>query len=438
MRRAWRGSGVLASLPVLAAISTAVDPCTASAQVETAVVTIAGRIASFTPAFEEVHVPGNTDGLGLTEATFRAPFGITVDADGNILVADSTSAAPPFPGIVRIVSPILGSVPVSTRGTILYTVGPSPSLGSLFGGTASVALPGASGITDVAVTTVATPATGPAGSWVVAARGSEQIRVYSPAGALVSVFGTGIAGDLDGAAASARFNTPTAVALDGAGNVFVADQTNHRIRRIDAASGSVSTLAGAATPHQLAADCNLACSATVQGGFADGPANTTAQFKCPSGIAVGVGGNDVFVADSCNHRIRRVDQASGIVSTVAGSIAGFSDGIGAVARFDGPVGIEASGTGTLFVTDVLNQKVRRVTAGGSVTTIGVTEIITVDAFDLLDSGVAPPLKPAGNHFDFPWGIALGTLGVAGLTLDDEILFVSDLTKFRIREVQRLP
>ncbi|CAK0864411.1 unnamed protein product [Prorocentrum cordatum] len=136
-------------------------------------------------------------------------------------------------------------------------------------------------------------------------------------------------GYADGQGAAASFWCPMGVAVDGAGNVFVADSYNHRIRKISA-GGAVSTLAGSGDM-----------------GYADGQ-GAAASFWCPMGVAVDGAGN-VFVADSYNHRIRKIS-AGGAVSTLAGSgDMGYADGQGAAASFWCPMGVAVDGAGNVFV-----------------------------------------------------------------------------------------
>ena len=123
---------------------------------------------------------------------------------------------------------------------------------------------------------------------------------------------------------------PSGVAVDGAGNVYVADTVNHRIRKITT-SGVVSTLAGSGTS-----------------GYTDGT-GTSAQFKHPIGVAVDGAGN-VYVADQENHRIRKIT-TSGVVSTLAGSTYGYTDGTGTSAQFDYPIGVAVDGAGNVYVAD---------------------------------------------------------------------------------------
>ena len=141
----------------------------------------------------------------------------------------------------------------------------------------------------------------------------------------------GVAGGYrDGPGASARFNYPRGAAAAGS-TLYVADNLNHRIRAIDLASKTVSTLAGSGTA-----------------GHRDDTAGTAAQFNRPTGLALS--GTTLYVADYNNHRIRAIDLASGTVRDIAGDgTAGNKNGIGAAAQVTFPLGIAVSGD-TLYVT----------------------------------------------------------------------------------------
>jgi sugar lactone lactonase YvrE len=175
---------------------------------------------------------------------------------------------------------------------------------------------------------------------------SNRIRKLAPDGS-VTTFAGSIEGYADGQGAQAAFNTPSGLAIDSKGNLFVADTGNNRIRRISR-EGLVSTLAGNGTA-----------------GYADGAA-AQAQFDGPIGIAVDALGN-VYVADTYNDRIRKI-ASDGNVSTVAGVGLGYSDGPASSALFDTPCGIVVAADGTLIVADTGNHRLRKIT-NGQVTTV---------------------------------------------------------------------
>src|SRR5262249_27505014 len=157
------------------------------------------------------------------------------------------------------------------------------------------------------------------------------IRKVTPAGVVTTLAGTaGMRGSADGTGAAARFNSPAAVAVDGAGNVYVADQANFTIRKITSV-GVVTTLAGAAGMQ----------------GTADGT-GSAARFHVPVGVAVDGVGN-VFVADYGGDSIRKVTPA-GVVTTLAGAarIPGSADGTGPDAHFHNPTGVAVDSAGNVL------------------------------------------------------------------------------------------
>ncbi len=146
-----------------------------------------------------------------------------------------------------------------------------------------------------------------------------------------------------------QFSDPYGVAVDGKGNIYIADGGDgNRIRRI-APDGAVTTVAGG------------------EEGYADGP-GAKARFHTPSGLALDRQGN-LYVADTGNHAIRKITP-DGVVSTVAGSgVAGNADGVGKAAHFNGPVGLAIDDGGTLYVADTYNDVVRKIAPDGTVTTL---------------------------------------------------------------------
>jgi sugar lactone lactonase YvrE len=191
-----------------------------------------------------------------------------------------------------------------------------------------------------------------AGNLYVADTFNNTIRKITPAGAVSTLAGLARAtGSADGGGSSARFYAPAGVALDSAGNVYVADTNNSTIRKITPA-GVVSTLAG---------------SAGVSGN-ADG-SGSAAQFSFPGGVAVD-GADNVYVADTFNDTIRKITP-SGLVSTLAGMAGteGSADGIRSAARFNVPYGIAVDGAGNVYVADTNNSTVRKIIPAGVVSTL---------------------------------------------------------------------
>jgi sugar lactone lactonase YvrE len=211
----------------------------------------------------------------------------------------------------------------------------------------------------------------------------------------------GQAGKADGTGSAAQFYGPSGVAVDSAGNVYVADTYNHTIREVTS-SGVVTTLAG--SPGQA--------------GSADGTASA-AQFDQPYGAAVDSTGN-VYVADTFNHTIRKVT-SGGVVTTLAGSPgqAGSADGTGSAARFFYPIGVAVDSTGSVYVADQLNDTIRKVTSGGLVTTLGGSP------------GQAGGADAAGiaARFASPSGVAVDGVGN---------LYVADAGNNAIRKGAALP
>ena len=239
--------------------------------------------------------------------------------------------------------------------------------------------------------------------------GNGAIRKVSSSGTVTTLAGsTANRGYADGSGTAAMFNNPLGVAVDAAGNVFVADTYNNAIRKIDT-SGAVTTLAGSATtrgendatgtaasfnyPTSVAVDTggNVyvadAFNATIRKVTARGDVTTLAGsagvmgltnasgihalFNLPTALTIDNGGN-VYVTDSNNALIRKVT-SGGTASTVAGiaGIAGYRDGTSTTALFSQPRGITVDGTGTVYVADTGNALIRKITSDGTVTTVPI-------------------------------------------------------------------
>ena len=191
-----------------------------------------------------------------------------------------------------------------------------------------------------------------AGNLLVADKGNHTIRKITPDGTVTTLAGqAGDSGSADGAGADARFNQPFAIAIDPAQNLYVADTVNCTVRKITPA-GVVTTLAGLAGTQ----------------GSSDGR-GSAARFNIPSGIAVDAGGS-VYVADSGNNTIRKITPA-GMVTTLAGTagVYGMADGTGSAAEFFYPFALAVDAGNTVYVAEIGNCIIRRVTPAGEVTTL---------------------------------------------------------------------
>ena len=157
----------------------------------------------------------------------------------------------------------------------------------------------------------------------------------------VTTFAGSSQGSTDATGTSAKFANPNGVTTDGT-NLYVVDQTNHKIRKIVISTGVVTTLAGASS------------------GYADSTDGTglSASFKEPAGITTD--GTNLYVSDYANHRIRKIVISTGVVTTLAGSgSASFADGTGTSASFYSPMGITTDGT-NLYVADFRNHRIRKI------------------------------------------------------------------------------
>lgn len=253
---------------------------------------------------------------------------------------------------------------------------------------------------------------------LVVDRGNHKIKKIDSSGNVITIAGIGVLGSLDGSISVATFNYPSSIVEDSQGNLFVCDQSNHKIRKIDT-NGIVSTFAG-----------------TGVGGFLDGTGNS-AQFYYPDEIAIDALDN-IYVADFYNNRIRKITPL-GDVSTIAGGIIGDVDGTASLARFKWPTGIFLDGSGNIYITDYGNHKIKKLDSTGNVTTIAGSvsgdengtgllakfknpTISTIDSFGNIfvsdfGNNKIKKIDPAGNVTTFA---GEGTIG----SRDDELLLAT--------------
>ena len=233
------------------------------------------------------------------------------------------------------------------------------------------------------------------GNLFLADRDNHVIReVVKSSGNIVTVAGSGVPGFSGdgGAATSAQLDTPTGIAVDGSGNLYIADSHNNRIRKVS--GGTISTIAGIGTA----------------GFFGDGATAVTAQLSLPQGVAVDGSGN-VYIADTNNHRIRKVTGAT--ITTLAGTgDQGFSgDGASATAALlDSPTSVAVDATGTVYFADRLNQRVRAIATSGVITTVagsGTGSFSGSFGGDGANATAASLSKPTGVSVD-----ASGTIYIA--------------------------
>ena len=269
----------------------------------------------------------NGDGGPAVAAQLNFPWSVAPDGAGNLYIADASNHRIRKVDAAGVISTIAGD---GTRG---------------FGGDGGPAA-------AARLTSPRNVAPDGAGNLYIADTWNRRIRKVDAAGVISTVAGGGSVGD-GGAAAAAQLNIPRDVAPDGSGNLYIADSRNHRIRKVDAA-GVISTVAGDGTE-----------------GFGgdSGPA-AAAQLRFPRDVAPDGSGN-LYIADASNHRIRKVD-AAGVISTVAGDgTEGFGGdgGPAAAAQLRFPWGVAPDGSGNLYIADASNHRIRKVDAAGVISTV---------------------------------------------------------------------
>ena len=355
------------------------------------------------------------DGGTAASAQLNFPFGVAVDGSNNLFIADYNNNR------IRKVSGATGVITtVAGTGTIGFGGDGGPATSAHIWAPASVAIDGrgnlffadngnnrirkVSAATGV-ITTVAGNSTGGysgdggaaisaqlanpngvavdgSGNLFIADQGNQRIRKVSATGVITTVAGTGARGYSGdgGPATSAQLADAFGVAADGSGNVFIAEQGNGRIRKVSAATGIITTVAG---------------TGTIGFGGDGGPA-TSAQLRSPASVAVDGSGN-LFFADQGNQRIRKVS-ATGVITTVAGTgTRGYSGdgGTATSAQLNSPIGVAVDGNGNVFIADQGNNRIRQLTPASPTSARPALAAATVLVYPNPTHGTCTVLVPAG-------------------------------------------
>ena len=307
--------------------------------------------------------PSAGDGGLATNANLNAPIGIAFDAAGNLFISDS--------GHFRVRK-------VSLNGII-----------TTFVGTGSPGYSGDGGLAGAATiyTAFGLAIDGAGNLYLVDQDGSVLRKVTKASGIITTIAGSagvGFSGD-GGLATAAKLSAAQAdVTVDAAANIYIADSGNHRVREIDAATGIISSAAG-----------------TSAGYGGDGGLATQAELNYPRGVAVDVSGN-LYITDNLNHRVRKIDAVSKIITTVAGTgdaSFGGDGGPAPKAQLSSPTFVAVDSAANLYIADYQNARIRKVNSAGVISTIAGG-----------DSGFAADGGPATAGPVYANGVAVDAAG----------------------------
>lgn len=365
------------------------------------------------------------DGGPATSARLNLPEGVALDSAGDLYIADT------FNSVIRLVNASTGIITTAAGdGSAGYSGDGGPATAASLDHPAAVAIDGAGNlyipdqynfvirlvksggtISTIAGNTFSSyggdggSATGAqmyepmgavavdsSGNLIISDSGNNAVRrVAASTGIITTIAGTGIAGFTGdgGPATSAQLNNPQGIAVDAAGNIYIADAGNNVVRRIDASTGLISTFAGS---HGCAYE-------------GDGGPATSAQLCFPGGLAFDAAG-DLFIADAYSMVVRRVDASKGTISTVAGTgtSSGYSGdgGQATSAKLNIPNSVAVDGAGNLYIADSYNYVIREVFASNGL-------IMTVVGDHTLGySGDRGPATQA--TLNYPFGVGVDSAG----------------------------
>ena len=328
-------------------------------------------------------------------AALSLPTDVAVDTSGNLYIADfgnsrirTVAGGLIAPGIITTVAGSINGAPITDGAEATNT---------RLNGPTGVAVDRAGNFYFVEAAI---------GSGTDLARGEYKVYKVSVQGVLTTYAGTGVpsySGD-GGPAVSAQLDGATGVALDSAGNVYIADTDNHRLRKVTPA-GTISTIAGTGSP-----------------GFSgDNDSPAAAQLKSPGGVAADSSGH-IYIADSGNSRIRRIDPGGNIFTFAGnGNSSYYGDGLAAQsASVNQPQGVAVDSAGSLYIADTLSNVVRKVGQDGTITTIAGFGTPGFSG----DGG--PAVRATLNH---PRGVAVDSV--------NSIVYIADTGNNRVRKVDAL-
>jgi len=322
------------------------------------------------------------DGGAATAARLKNPEGVAIAPNGDLYIADTDNH------VIRRVSFVTGVI-----STVAGTGNPGYSGDGGAATAAKLSFP-----EDVAVLAN--------GDLYIADTSNHAIRkVIAASGTITTVAGTGNPGSSGdgGAATAAKLNSPRGIAVAANGDIYIGDRSNHKIRRVIALTGLIATFAGTGT----------------QGYTGDGGPALLARLRTPQGIHLHTNG-DIYLADAGNNVIRKIAALTGIITTVAGTgVVGYTGngGPATAATLDGPEAVHLAPSGDVYIADTGNHVIRRVQAGsGIITTIAGTGAAGFAG----DGGSA-----TAAQFNRPRGIAIASTGT---------YYIGDKNNHRIRKV----